>query len=247
MPNQYDPPRTQFNRNLTIRLLKKGTLVDSFTFPIKPGEFQSDHPARMSTTQTLQGAYQDFGGLGVQKLTYQGHTGWRRRAPNAPNDGFEVFQALYNQTYKQYHKLMQEADDPSQVSCLVIDDLYDTVYEVSLDDFQAIKSRSTPLLYHYILHMTVINTQQKARDPKDYLGLQVQINDQMITADTINQALQSLIQYGGTAPRTYLVQRDDSLQSIAKSYGVDPLKIVQANGLQPPYIFNPGIVLNIPY
>lgn len=246
MPNQFDPPRTQFNRNLTIRLVGGGP-TDSFTFPIKPGEFQSDHPARMSTTQTLQGVYQDFGGLGVQRLTYQGNTGWRRRAPNAPYDGFEVFKALYNQTYKEYHRRMQAADDPSQVKCYVIDDLYDTVYEVSLDEFQATKSRTTPLLYHYTLRMTVISSDNSNRDPNDYLGVPVQINDSTITADSISRALQTLNQYFGMAPRSYLVQSGDSLQSIAQSYGVDPLKIAQANGLQPPYIFNPGIVLNIPY
>lgn len=227
-------PRTQYNRNLTIRLQLVDSLVDSFTFPIKPGEFQFDHPARMSTTQTLQGVYQDFGGLGVQKLTYQGHTGWRPLGANAPNDGFAVFQALYKQSYKQYHQLMQTADDPSQVKCLVIDDLYDTVYDVSLDDFQATKSKSTPLLYNYVLRMTVKSTQPNGRDPIDYL---VQSKGVNATAGFVNDAILTASNYQSQQTRTYQTVSGDTFKTIAQQFAktnspVTPEQIAKANGYQ---------------
>jgi hypothetical protein len=252
MADPFSPPRTQYNRNLTIRI-EGGGPTDSFTFSIKPGEFQSDHPARMSTTQTLQGVYQDFGGMGVQKLVYQGHTGWRRLAPNAPHDGFEVFKALYNETYLSYHKRIQAANDPSEIKCTVIDDLYDTVYIVSLDDFQATKSKSSPLLYHYTLRMTVISDETgktKPRDPVDYVGLSFAnssaydaIRDLLLKA---SDALSIINKYKLQALISYQVKQDDSLQSIAVLYNVDPLLIAQLNGLQPPYIFNAGTILSIP-
>jgi hypothetical protein len=245
MPNEFDPPRTQYDRNLTIRL-EGGGPTDSFTFPIKPGEFQSDHPARMSTTQTLQGVYQDFGGMGVQKLVYQGHTGWRRRRPNAPHDGFETFEALYKESYLEYHKRIQAVDDPSMIKCFVIDDLYDTVYQVSLDDFQATKSRSTPLLYHYTMRMTVIFSEDKKRDPVDYLGLPVLTNNIDEALKLATEAMAAVTQHRIDSKRTYKVQAGDSIQSVALLYSLDPMKLAEFNKIEPPFAFDPGIYLIIP-
>jgi LysM repeat protein len=239
-------PRTQYNRNLTIRLEFRGQLADSFTFPIKPGEFQSDHPARVTTTQTLQGVYQDFGGLGVQKLTYQGNTGWRRRAPNAPHDGFEVFQALYKETYLRYHQLIQEANDPSEVKCLVIDDLYDTVYEVSLDDFKATKSRSTPLLYNYTIPMTVITSSSSQRQAVEYEKLPVLNNNPEEIARAVQYAIEQVSLYHVASPLGYKVQSGDNLESIAIMFRVDKLSIVTANALQSNFTLIPGQILVIP-
>lgn len=245
MSNEFPPPRTQNDRNLTIRL-EGGGPVDSFTFPIKPGEFQSDHPARMSTTQTLQGVYQDFGGMGVQKLVYQGHTGWRRRRPNAPNDGFETFEALYKESYLEYHKRIQGANDPSEIKCFVIDDLYDTAYQVSLDDFQATKSRSTPLLYHYTIRMTVISSEQQSRDLVNYLGLPVLSNNVDEVLKRATEALVAVDRHRIDSKRTYKVQSGDSIQSIALLYKIDPMKLAEFNKIEPPFAFDPGIYLIIP-
>jgi nucleoid-associated protein YgaU len=243
------PPRSQYDRNLTFRVVGGGP-VASLTMPIKPQEFQSDHPARVTTTQTLQGVYQDFGGLGVRTLTYQGHTGWRRRVQYQTMDGFDVFMSLYNNIYVEYHRRKEaNTSDPSAVYALVIDDLYDTVYRVSLDDFQASKSRSNPLLYYYTLRMTVITTSVDTREAEDLLGLpSVQVNASQIS-NRVSYVQNIVSQYTQPSNRSYMVQSGDSLWSIAVQFygdGNQFRKIAQANSIQPPYTIYPGQVLTIP-
>ncbi|UOF90759.1 LysM peptidoglycan-binding domain-containing protein [Fodinisporobacter ferrooxydans] len=244
------PPRSQYDRNLTFRVVGGGPTV-SFTFPIKPEEFQMSHPARVTTTQTLQGVYQDFGGLGVQTLTYQGHTGWRRHTNFTNYDGFQVFQSLYKNIYTEYHKRKQDNfATPDLVYALVIDDLFDTVYRVSLDDFQATKSKSKPLLYYYQLHMTVKFTSVNNRDPVDYLGLPnvKQLGFNQVAAGA-SGAVKAVSTYTTNATRTYKVQSGDSLWTIAVNYygdGTRDKDIALANGIQPPYTIYPGTILTIP-
>lgn len=237
-----DAPRTQYDRNLTIRIVGGGPLV-SLTFPIKPKELQRDTPARISTTQTLQGVYQDMGGLGVTTLVYQGHTGWRRRSPDGLFDGFETFQRLYKNIYEEYHRRIENTGSPDSVQCLVIDDLYETVYNVSLDDFQATKSVSGPLLYNYTIHMTVKSTSVDSNAPVDYSGLPNDPLNRLVDAANIASSHQS------ASGRTYKVQSGDSLWTIAQMYygdGSQYTKIAKANGIMPPYTIYAGQILSIP-
>jgi len=241
-------PRSQHDRNLTIRIYGSGGPMTQLTFPIKPKEFQRDTPARVSTTQTMQGVYQDFGGLGVTTLIYQGNTGWRRRPPHPTVDGFGVFQALYQGIYLEYHARIQRVGDPEKVHCIVIDDLYDTVYRVSLDDFQATKSVSETLMYNYALHMTVIATSQDARSPIDYSGLPILSAGNI--PNRVQNALKTTGQYQPVSARTYIVKSGDSLWTIAVQYysdGTQDKKIARANGIIPPYTIYAGEKLTIPY
>lgn len=243
-------PRSQYDRNLTIQIIGGGSKV-SFTFPIKPGEFQAEVPARVSTVQTLEGVYQDHGGLGVEKLSYQGHTGWRSRPPNNV-DGFQVFQNLYQKVYKEYHNRIGRLGDPEQVKCMVIDDLYDTVYRVSLDDFQPTKSRSNPLLYNYTIHMTVQTTTSDGRKATDYSQLPSTYTNPKQISKRIQlsvNAVKILSVQPSKTQRTYKVVAGDNLWKIAVVYyrdGSQYHKIAQANHISPPYIINIGQVLTIP-
>lgn len=244
-------PRTQYDRNLTIKLTGGGPDV-VFTFPIKPSEFNSETPARVTTTQTLQGVYQDFGGLGVQSLSYQGSTGWRRRALNNFMDGFECFQTLYEKIYLEYHKRISASSDPNDIQCLVIDDLYDKVYVVSLDDFRASKSKSSPLLYNYTIPMTVQSSSDNGR-------LGADLSDVSVPSTALNpdyapvvlvDALNGVYLYDPGVFRQYVVQSGDSMQSIAYQFfgTTDKAKdIADANSIAPPYVFDPGLVLVIPW
>jgi hypothetical protein len=249
------PPRSQYDRNLTFKLTGGGSDV-TFTFPIKPDEFQVQTPARVTTTQTLQGVYQDFGGLGVTTLTYQGNTGWRKRTMNGGiYDGFETFKMLYEQIYTEYHKRLSSNADPTTIKCLVIDDLYDQTYEVSIDDFQGTKSKSNPLLYYYTVRMTVQNTQPNGRAPINLTGIapdipSVQYDPETQVPFAMNEVLNGVSIWGPTQIRYYIVQSGDSLESISTDYFGSPSRwkdIADANGIQPPYIFNPGVRLIIPF
>lgn len=245
-------PRTQYNRNLTFRLTGGGSTV-VFTFPIKPGEFTSDTPARVTTTQTLQGVYQDFGGLGIQTLRYQGNTGWRQTrngADNSDMDGFQCFKMLYNDVYREYHNRISASTDPNDIELLLIDDLYEVTYRVSIDDFQATKSKSSPLLYNYAISMTVQSTDTNTRDAKDLTKLPSVALDASYIPLSMSDYLNDCATYDNSLYRLYTVQSGDSLQSISFLYfGTKDraMSIANLNRIAPPYIFNAGTILMIPW
>lgn len=251
MPFSSSPPRTQYDRNLTIRLTGGGNDV-IFTFPIKPGEFQSDHPARVTTTQTLQGVYQDFGGLGIRSLTYQGSTGWRRRALSDYMDGFECFKKLYQDIFTEYHSRISASSDPNDIQCLVIDDLYDEVYVVSIDDFQATKSKSSPLLYSYVMKMTVQSSSENDRDPTDISDLilpSVGLDPSSVPIK-LNEMFNGVYIWDISRFRQYTLQLGDSLESVSFMFFGTTSRwrdIANANAVISPYIVETGTTLIIPW
>jgi hypothetical protein len=252
------PPRTQYDRNLTIRLSGGGSTV-VFTFPIKPSEFNIDHPARVTTTQTLQGVYQDFGGLGVPTITYQGNTGWRRRSNNDANgelDGFGCFRKLYDDIYKEYHNRISASDDPADIECLVIDDLYDTAYQVSLDDFQATKSKANPLLYNYVIRMTVQSMGSRdlgyvrGKDLTELPAVSLDANNIPLSLSEVLNNAGVYMPYAEGSFRHYTVLSGDNLESISFMYfGTKnkAMSIANLNGIASPFMFDPGISLLIPW
>jgi hypothetical protein len=245
------PPRSQYNRNLSF-ILKGGGPEVSITLPIKPSEFETDTPARVTTTQTLQGVYQDFGGLGVQTIRYIGNTGWRRRTLSNNLDGYEVFKKLYEKFYLEYHRRISGISNPRSIEFLVVDDLYDNVYAVSLDDFQATKSKSSPLLYNYTISMTVQNTKANGRTGVDLTD--VSLPSVGLDANQVPIAFSDLLVAAGTWDnrqfRTYKVVIGDNLQKISQSFYNTTnraMDIAVMNKIVPPYIFNPGTILTIPW
>jgi hypothetical protein len=245
------PPRSQYNRNLSF-VLKGGGSDVSITLPIKPSEFEIGAPARVTTTQTLQGVYQDFGGMGVQTIRYHGNTGWRRRVLSNNLDGFEVFKRLYKDFYMEYHRRISGISNPQSIQVLIIDDLYDEVYVVSLDDFQGTKNKSSPLLYSYTISMTVQNTQANGRKTVDLTDISmpsVGLNKNQIPI-AFGALLGIVKTWDKTQFRQYKVVKGDNLDKISKAYFNTTSRakdIAQLNGIASPYIFNPGKILSIPW
>lgn len=251
MPFTTQPPRSQYDRNISFLLKGNGPDV-SLTLPINPDEFDTSTPARVTTTQTLQGVYQDFGGIGVQTIRYQGNTGWRRRYLSENMDGFEVFKKLYEDFYLEYHRRVSTAIDPNDVQCMVIDDLYDKVYIVSMDDFQASKSKSKPLIYNYTIPMTVQNTDTNTRTPVDLSDLS--LPSVGLDENQIPIAFSDLLARSGTWDirtfRQYTVVSGDNIKLISFLYfgtSARDVDIALMNNLTPPYIFNAGTILTIPW
>lgn len=228
---------------MTFRLTGGGPL-ESLTLPINPEELQRDHPARITTTQTLGGAYQDIAGPGVAQLTLQGTTGWRGR-PGTNMDGTQYAQHLYHYIYQEY--LKRVTLNPNQTELLLINGIDGYAWKVSMDDFQMTRSRSEPLLYRYMIPMTPLQDMSGAPGP---------------TVDTVQQTVQNSItpnaqhalslinQVTQPSPqRTYKVQSGDSLWSIAQNFYGDGTKdqlIAQANHLQSPYVLQVAQILIIP-
>lgn len=246
------PPRTQYNRNITFRLTGGGPPV-VFTFPIKPSELQISSPARVTTTQTLEGVYQDMGGLGVTTIRIQGNTGWRRTTNGADNngmDGFESMKMLYKDVYQEYHRRISSSVNPEDVELLLIDDIYDEVYKVSMDDFQPSKSKSNPLLYNYVIPMTVQDAQPNGREPKDLTQLPSVALDSDYIPIAMSEVLNDLAQYAPETYRLYTVQSGDSMQSISYAYfgiATRDWEIMQINDIPPPGVVEAGTVIKIPW
>jgi hypothetical protein len=246
------PPRTQYNRNLTFRLVGGGSPV-VFTFPIKPGELELTTPARVTTTGTLQGVYQDFGGIGVRTLRIQGHTGWRRKVNGADNsgmDGFECFQMLYKSIYREYHRRIVAAPNVDDIKLMLIDDLFDFTYVVSMDDFQASKSSSKSLLYNYVIPMTIQELGTNGRDGSDLEGLRSVAMDANNIPIALREVLNSAAQLGQKEYRHYVVQRGDSLQSISYMYFGTRSKdttIAALNHIVLGAVIEYGTILKIPW
>jgi hypothetical protein len=228
---------------VTFRLTGNGPL-EKLTLPINPEEIQRNHPARITTTQTLGGAFQDIDGEGVAQVTIQGTTGWRGR-PGAHMDGMQYAQHLFKYIYKEY--LRRATLNPSKTELLLINGIDGYAWKVSMDDFQMTRSRSEPLIFRYMIPMTPLQDVAEAPAP------QTDSVQQMVRQSVVPNAQKALsaVQKVKRPPaqRTYKVQSGDSLWTIADQFygnGTDDMKIARANHIPPPYTIYAGQILVIP-
>ena len=155
---------------------------------IRPEDLSRNDQSRLTTTQTLGGAWIDNFGAGVPTIQLSGHTGWG--SGDLPN-GLEEFQALHNHVFKQWHKQRAEAlliaRDPDKVKLIFADKLDDFIWVVAPQSFTLRRNKSRPLLSQYQINLTYISD-----DVKETMDALEAAKEESI-ADIEESALDSLI------------------------------------------------------
>ena len=75
--------------------------LDSVTLYIRPEDMTRVHPSRLSVNQTLDGAWIDSFGEGLEKTTISGILGWRTGADG--KDGATRLQEMREKVYHAWH------------------------------------------------------------------------------------------------------------------------------------------------
>lgn len=184
------------------RSMKKAEsdIVDEIELKINPSQYRVSEPTRQGTTQTVSGAWVDYYGLGLPKITMSGTTGWRPGTLStkktlgsllgdialaatgklsgvspAPT-GLEDFIYLRNRIFRTYAILLQKLniDFSKRIESQLQLRFYawDTqdYYIVFIDSFDLLRNAQRPLLYDYNIQMTVIGYVGDRQEIKDYLA-----------------------------------------------------------------------------
>lgn len=117
---------------------------------IRPEDLTRNDVSRLTTHQTLGGAWSDNFGPGVPTVSISGHTGWGQ---GGRPDGHEAFLTLHATVFNEWHK--QRADaidanlDPELVKLIFLDTLDRFAWVVSPQNFILKRNKSRPLLSQY--------------------------------------------------------------------------------------------------
>lgn len=134
----------------------------TITLAIRPEELTRTDPSRITTHQTLGGAWQDNFGTGIPTITIAGHTGWHRSQEGTDTpDGLDRWKALRALIFDDWHSRKQDAikagRDPDQIQLIFADKLDDFACVVSTPAIVLRRSRARPLLCMYQVTMTVLD------------------------------------------------------------------------------------------
>ncbi|WP_075594803.1 hypothetical protein [Novacetimonas hansenii] len=165
-------PPSQKYRQISF-LLTGGSGADvQFTFALRPEELSVTDPTRMTTNQTLGGAWADVFGRGIRTITLTGNNGWRGGLLQSGEDMFlSLRQAVYDGWHQRRRLLLAAGQDPSAVELIFTDNL-DGIHDVVVPrTFSLHRSRSRPLLMQYSIQLDVL------RDATTALSLSDEITD----------------------------------------------------------------------
>lgn len=145
--------------SFTLQDLSNGNDITSIDLVIRPEELTRSEPSRLSTQQTLGGAWADNFGEGIKQVSINGHTGWRG---GISRDGMAIFRALNDTVFAQWHekraRAVEKGRDPEDIKLIFADALDDFVYVVGPTQFTLRRSKSRPLLMQYQISLAVLAT-----------------------------------------------------------------------------------------
>ena len=122
---------------------------------IRPEDLTRTDLSRLTTTQTLSGAWADNFGRGIPTIQLSGTTGWG--SGDLP-DGLKAFQALHELIFSQWHsqraQALSIARDPDKVKLIFADYLDGFIYVVAPQNFVLRRNKSRPLLSQYQINLT---------------------------------------------------------------------------------------------
>lgn len=126
---------------------------------IRPEDLTRTDRSRLTTTQTLGGAWADNFGPGIPQLALAGHTGWGQG--DRP-DGLAEFQKLHETVFKRWHEeraaALRDGLDPDQVKLIFSDALDDFTWVVTPQSFVLKRNRSRPLLSQYQISLAYLSS-----------------------------------------------------------------------------------------
>jgi len=121
---------------------------------IRPEDLTRTDRSRLTTTQTLGGAWADNFGPGVPQVVLAGHTGWGQ---GGRPDGLAEFQKLHETVFKRWHEeraaALRDGLDPDQVKLIFSDALDDFTWVVAPQAFVLRRNKARPLLSQYQITM----------------------------------------------------------------------------------------------
>lgn len=125
---------------------------------IRPEDLTRTDTSRLTTTQTLGGAWADNFGPGIPTVQIAGHTGWG--AGDRP-DGLAEFQNLYEKVFQAWHReraaVLKQGFDPALVKLVFADKLDDFTWVVAPQNFVLKRNKSRPLLSQYQINLTYLD------------------------------------------------------------------------------------------
>lgn len=122
---------------------------------IRPEDLTRSEPSRLTTHQTIGGAWADNFGHGIPTVNISGHTGWGQ---GGRPDGIQQFQLLYATVFQRWHAeraaAVEKGLDPDKVK-LIFDDMLDVfTWVVAPQSFVLKRNKSRPLLSQYQITLT---------------------------------------------------------------------------------------------
>ena len=122
---------------------------------IRPEDLTRTDTSRLTTTQTLGGAWADNFGPGIPVVQLGGTTGWG--AAGRP-DGLEEFQRLHSTIFVEWHKqraeVLKAGLDPDLVKLIFLDKLDQFEWVVAPQNFVLKRNKQRPLLSQYQINLT---------------------------------------------------------------------------------------------
>lgn len=125
---------------------------------VRPEELTRSDSSRLTTHQTLGGAWADSFGMGLPTIQIAGTTGWGQGG--LPN-GQQEFQDLHQLIYADWHwarsELVANGKNPDLVKLIFNDLLDDFTWVVTPSQFVLKRSKSRPLLSQYQINLTYLS------------------------------------------------------------------------------------------
>jgi hypothetical protein len=157
---------------------------------VRPEELTRSDASRLSTFQTLGGAWADNFGRGLPTVQLSGITGWGQGS--LPNGQVE-FEALYQLIYVGWHKarasLVAQGKDPDLVKLIFNDTLDGFTWLVAPNQFVLKRSKSRPLLSQYHINLTYLS--DNVADTLNDLNLS-QAQKQSLALDSLDASLKGI-------------------------------------------------------
>lgn len=256
-------------------LTQNGVWISHLILPLNPSTLTFSHPARVTATMTVGGAYYDDFGFGIPTIQLQGHTGWFSTTDGefngtSPLDGPTAYDHLYNDIYLKYFELEGSSNAPNPAVQLEIHCPYENLnyYIKPITGFTLTRDRTNPMVFQYQVSFTVINeVGAQLFTPALLQAAASGFADKLLQASPAKYEQAVVQQAQAAAPQvppapdptpnqsatyfSYTVQSGDTLWNILQTYYSQANQamiaaVAQLNGLANASLIYPGQVIKLP-